>query len=57
MNKKIKCSIHITMTAYFSFDLLSSLELSVQLNLFQKYHWTRGGNVDRFYGFKGANCF
>ena len=29
MNKKIKCSIHITMTAYFSFDLLSSLELSV----------------------------
>ena len=29
MNKKIKCSIHIIMTAYFSFDLLSSLELSV----------------------------
>ena len=28
MNKKIKCSIHIIMTAYFSFDLMSSLELS-----------------------------
>ena len=51
MNKKIKCSIHMIMTAYCSFDLLSSLELSVQLhvNLFRKYLLDQGGggNMDR----------